>query len=106
MKLPEMQQTFCLNIAMLIAWAFEQGYKVTFGESYNAAGTGHMRDSLHYSRLAQDLNLFKDGVYLTRTEDYKRLGEAWKTFSSLNRWGGDFSKPDGNHFSMTWEGRS
>jgi hypothetical protein len=106
MKLSEMQQTFCLNIAMLISWAFAQGFKVTFGESFNAAGTGHMKDSLHYIRLAQDLNLFKDGVYLTKSEDYKRLGEAWKAFNPLNRWGGDFKSPDGNHFSMIFEGRS
>lgn len=105
MKLSEAQQAFCLNIAILITWANEQGYRLTFGESFNAAGTGHMRDSLHYIRLAQDLNLFKDGVYLTKSEDYARLGEAWKALGSLNRWGGDFKNRDGNHFSMEWEGR-
>ena len=106
MKLSEMQQIFCQNMAKLILWTCEQGYKLTFGESFNAQGTGHMKDSLHYIRLAQDLNLFKDGEYLTRTEDYQRLGNAWKTFHELNRWGGDFSRPDGNHFSMTYGGRS
>lgn len=106
MKLSELQQTFCLNIAMLIVWTYEQGYKLTFGESYNAAGIGHMKDSLHYIRLAQDLNLFKDGEYLTDSEDYKRLGEAWKAFNPLNKWGGDFGSKDGNHFSMTYDGRS
>ena len=106
MKLSEMQQTFCFNIAMLIVWAYGQGYKITLGESYNAAGIGHRVGSLHYVRLAQDLNLFKDGVYLTKSEEHKPLGEMWKTFNPLNRWGGDFKSRDGNHYSMEYEGRA
>jgi hypothetical protein len=101
-----MQQTFCLNTAKLIIWANDQGYRVTFGESFNAAGTGHMKESLHYIRLAQDLNLFLDGEYLSKSEDHRRLGMAWKAMNPLNRWGGDFKNPDGNHYSMEWEGRS
>ncbi len=106
MKLSEAQQIFCLNIAALIYWAYRQGCKLTFGESYDDDGVGHMKNSNHYIRLAQDLNLFKDGIYLTKTEDYARLGQAWKALDPLNRWGGDFKNPDGNHFSMEWEGRS
>jgi hypothetical protein len=105
MRLQEAQQLFCLNIAKLVIWAYEQGYKLTFGESYDDDGVGHMKHSNHYIRLAQDLNLFKDGEYLKDSSDYRRLGVAWKTFHSLNRWGGDFKSPDGNHFSMEWEGR-
>ena len=106
MKLSDIQQLFCLNIAMLIIWANEQGYRLTFGESYDDDGVGHMKDSNHYIRLAQDLNLFKDGVYLTDSESYQRLGEAWKALNPLNRWGGDFRKKDGNHLSVEWEGRA
>jgi len=52
--------------------------------------------------LAVDLELFKDGAYLTKTEDHKALGEYWKTLHELCRWGGDFD--DGNHYSLTHGG--
>ena len=106
MKLSDAQQVFCLNIAKLIIWAYEQGYELTFGESFDDDGVGHMKNSNHYIRLAQDLNLFKDDVYLTKSESYQRLGDAWKALHPLNRWGGDFKNKDGNHFSMLWEGRA
>lgn len=106
MRLLEAQQIFVLNIAKLIIWVNDQGYEITFGESYDDDGIGHMKNSNHYIRLAQDFCLFKDDVYLTKSEDYARLGEAWKTLHPLNRWGGDFKSPDGNHFSMLWEGRA
>jgi hypothetical protein len=100
----DLQNTFAGNISRLILWAQEQGYQVTFGESYDDDNVGHMKGSLHYSRLAQDLNLFRNGKLLTKSEDYKRLGEAWKALHPLNRWGGDFPG-DGNHFSMEYMGR-
>ena len=106
MRLQEAQQLFCLNIAKLIIWAYEQGYELTFGESFDDDGKGHMKNSNHYIRLAQDFCLFKDGKYLTDSESYRRLGVAWKALHLLNRWGGDFKSPDGNHFSMEWKGRA
>jgi hypothetical protein len=106
MKLSEAQQIFCLNIAKLILWCYEQGYKLTFGESYDDDNKGHMRGSLHYIRLAQDLNLFINGEYKDQSADYEPLGTYWKSLHPLNRWGGDFKNSDGNHFSMTYGGKS
>lgn len=60
---------------------------------------GGIPNSAHGNSLAADLRLFKDGVYLTNSEDYRFLGDKWKSLHRLNRWGGDFPG-DGNHFSM------
>lgn len=101
MSIRKSQSIFVGNIGKLIEWVYQQGYELTFGESYNAQGAGHMKNSLHYQRLAQDFNLFIDGEYRTDTESYKRLGEVWKALHPDNRWGGDFRSGDGNHFSMS-----
>ena len=99
MTLGKMQRKFTLMVANLILWTYEQGFELTLGDAY--ATTGHMENSLHYSRLAIDLNLFKDGVYLPDTEDHKPLGEYWE--SKGGTWGGRFR--DGNHYSLTYGGR-
>jgi hypothetical protein len=41
---------------------------------------------------------------MTDTAVYKPLGDYWKTLDPACCWGGDFSKPDGNHFSYTHNG--
>ena len=87
------------------------GYEMTFGETWRSPqeaarlvklGQG-IKNSLHTQRLAIDINLFKNGKYLTSTESYRFLGEWWQTLHPLCRWGGDFG--DGNHFSLEHEGR-
>ena len=91
--LRQRQSEFARNIGLLIAFAYDQGYELTFGDAY--AKTGHIDGSFHYKRLAIDLNLFKDGVYLTTTEDHRPLGEFWESLGGT--WGGRFN--DGNHYS-------
>lgn len=59
--------------------------------------------SLHRESLAVDISLFKDGVYLTSSDDYAFAGRQWEALHSLARWGGKFG--DGNHFSFEWQGR-
>lgn len=93
------QSRFARLIALLIIWAESQGYEITFGDAY--AHDGHMVNSLHYSRLAFDLNLFKGGVYLTSTKSHKPLGEYWESLGGA--WGGRFG--DGNHYSLEHQGR-
>jgi hypothetical protein len=63
----------------------------------------HMKNSLHDLGLAQDLDLYRAGVYLNNTADHRILGEWWEKQHSLARWGGRFG--DGNHYSFEWEGR-
>ena len=85
-------------VSRLIRFAYNMGYELTFGDAY--AKTGHMENSLHYKRLAVDFNLFKDGRYLTRTEDHAPLGEYWEAIGGT--WGGRFN--DGNHYSLEHNG--
>jgi hypothetical protein len=93
-SLREKQSDFARMVAVLILHASVKGYELTFGDAY--ATSGHIKDSFHYKRLAIDLNLFKDGVYLTETEDHRPLGEYWQSIGGT--WGGDFD--DGNHYSL------
>ncbi len=113
MKLSEKQRLFCRDVGLLIQWAYGQGFELTFGDAYRSpeqakanamAGTG-IANSLHTQRLAIDLNLFIDGEYQTTTAIYAPLGEFWESLGPEHSWGGRFSKPDGNHFSIAHEGR-
>ena len=59
--------------------------------------------SIHCDQLAEDFNLFKNGVYLDKTEGWAPLGEWWEKLHPLCRWGGRFR--DGNHLSLEHNGR-
>ena len=93
LSLRSLQSEFCRKIALLIQYAYEQGYELTFGDA--CATSGHISGSFHYKRLAVDLNLFKDGKYLTKTSDHEQLGLFWESIGGT--WGGRFK--DGNHYS-------
>lgn len=97
----DLQSTFSRKIAVLRLVAEEMGYQVTLADGHVTSKTGHMKKSLHYERLAQDFCLFKDGKYLTRTEDYEPIGLIWEQMGG--NWGGRFN--DGNHFSMSYDSR-
>lgn len=111
MKLGDKQKKFTSLIPCLILHAHRLGYDVTLGDAYRdprlhgamgeKKGYGHSRSG-HKIRLAIDLNLFKDGEYLTSTEDHKELGEFWESLHPLCRWGGRFN--DGNHYSLEHDG--
>ena len=101
MTLREKQAQFTLMVSYLIRWAYDHEYTLTFGDAYRnpkyADQLGYYHTwSYHCKRLAVDLNLFKDEEYLTRTEDYKPLGEYWESLGGS--WGGRWN--DGNHFSL------
>jgi hypothetical protein len=114
LTLGEKQRLFTIHVARLILWANDHGYELTFGEAQrsmtqavaNSRSGAGIKNSLHLVRLAIDLNLFKDGIYQPDSAAHAPLGEFWKSLHPDNRWGGDFSKPDGNHYSMTHEGVS
>lgn len=104
-SLSDAQKRFAHCMGFFLEWVdLRPDWAVTFGDFM--AHDGHMANSCHYIRLAADLNLFVDGIYRKDTEAYREMGEKWKTFDPLARWGGDFPKPDGNHFSFAWQGRA
>lgn len=108
MTLSEKQALFTVMIAKLIFWADEHGYRLTFGEAYrtpeqaalNAKNGKGIKNSLHTERLAVDFNLFKNGVWLTKSTDHQPLGEYWESIGGT--WGGRFN--DGNHYSLEHNG--
>ena len=110
MTLSEKQQLFTVMIADLIHWAQAHGYRLTFGEAdrtpeqaaLNARTGKGIRNSLHTRRLAVDFNLFINGEYQTDSRAYTPLGEYWESIGGT--WGGRFSRPDGNHFSLAHDG--
>jgi len=100
MSLRKKQSRFVLMVSLLIDYAYHCGYELTFGDAW--AQSGHKNNSLHYDRLAIDLNLFKDGQYMLSTEDHRKLGEFWEQIGGS--WGGHYD--DGNHYSLEHEGRT
>lgn len=114
MTLLELQHAFPPLVTRLIIDAYARGYTLTFAETYRPRETAELyaaqgrgtRTSLHTMQLAVDLNAFdSNGKYLTRSEEYHELGQLWKGYHVLARWGGDFAAADGNHFSLEYQGR-
>lgn len=109
MTLGQKQRKFTKMVALLILYAYERGYELTFAEAYrtpeqaalNAKAGKGISTSLHLDRLAVDFNLFRNGKYLTQTGDHRPLGEFWESIGGT--WGGRFN--DGNHYSLTHGGR-
>lgn len=107
--LGEKQRRFARMVAQLIEHANAHGYEVTLGDAYRdprvfgavgvRQGYGESK-SAHKLRLAIDLNLFKDGRYLTATADHEPLGLWWEQIGGT--WGGRWQ--DGNHYSVAHEG--
>ena len=112
MTLGQKQRKFTRMVADLIVFAYEQGYELTLGDAFRDprvhGPVGQKKsyssaNSLHKERLAIDLNLFKGGKFLTQSEDHRPLGEYWESLGGS--WGGRFSSPDGNHYSLEHGGR-
>src|SRR5688500_4873578 len=80
-------------------WLYYYGKMIANGRIVNdpAGRSTRTMDSRHLHKLAVDFTLFKNGIYQKETDDYRELGDYWKSLNSENVWGGDFGW-DGNHF--------
>lgn len=109
LSLGDKQRLFTKMLHELDIFMWGKGYEYTLGDSFRdprvhgalgeKKGYGHARSG-HKLRLAQDRNLFKDGVFLKTTEDHKECGEFWESLGGS--WGGRFN--DGNHYSLEHNG--
>ncbi|MDY6789862.1 MAG: M15 family peptidase [Thermodesulfobacteriota bacterium] len=102
-ELTRKQKRFPLMVSKLIQFAYENGYEIVFSYAFRCADCPvGKKNSLHKKCLAIDLELFKDGVYLQKTEGHRPLGEYWESLDPENTWGGRFE--DGNHYSISYKG--
>jgi hypothetical protein len=101
-ELKEKREKFTAGLARLIDFIEKSGCRCAIGPD----GQTHMKESLHYSGLAADFAIYKDRKYLNKTEDYKFAGDYWKSLDPDFKWGGDFLFPDGNHFSIAYQGKA
>lgn len=109
MELWERQSIFAQNVALLLQQSVKLGFHCTLGEAFRTAeqakiyaqeGKGIVH-SLHCERLALDINLISsEGAYISDTQSYQPLGIFWESLHKNNRWGGRFTRSDGNHFEM------
>lgn len=112
LPLLDSQALFAKLLPRLIDEINITGHTCTLGEAwrtpemvqlYAKSGKG-TRTSVHPLRLAVDINLFHDGKWLQGTADHRDFGIFWESLHPLTRWGGNFSKADGNHYSvMIWD---
>lgn len=114
LTLGQMQRIHVQLVSELIAFTYAQGYQLSWGEAFRTAqqaqwdaahGTGIV-NSVHCDRLAVDLQLFKDGVYLTDPAAYKFMADYWQSLHPLCRAGYYFKTVDADHFGMEYLGRS
>ena len=114
-SLSDKQRLFMWAMSELLRYIYDQGHTVTAGDFARKDNRGHMPGSMHYDRLAADLNVFIFTVegaweylesYDEAPEVWDRLGTYWKAIHPLCRWGGDFASRDLNHFSVTAWGRA
>lgn len=74
----------------------EDNKEFHFWETVGGVGKSQ---SLHLSKLAYDLSIIKNGKISQDIEDYRALGDYWKSLDPKNRWGGEFTtRSDPFHF--------
>lgn len=90
------------------SWAFSlsEGYVGDTDARDGDRDSPHLKGGCHDFRLALDLNLFINGIWIKDGghKAWTAIGEFWEGTHPLARWGGRFN--DSNHFSFTHNGRA
>ena len=97
MTLRQKQSRFAFMVGKLILYAYDRGFELTLGDAY--AVSGHKTNSNHYIRLAIDLNLFKDGKFITDGTGHDVLHDYWDDMGGAPR-----ILKDMNHYSLEHNG--
>lgn len=110
LALGKAQELFVVLSVTFIQFILDQGYQLRYGETfrpqemqdiYYQRGSTKTKNSQHTKKLAIDLSLFKDGVYLTAPSHYTTLGVYWEGLDPHCYWGGRIPKlVDANHFEL------
>ena len=85
-----------------VATLIRAEFKALADKILNNGKNNGIRESVHGLQLAGDVDLLKDGMYLSSTEDHRQFGEWWEKQDPLARWGGRWG--DGNHYSFEHNG--
>jgi hypothetical protein len=127
--LRQQQSAFAQAFGQLIGFVCSKGWELTFGDGcitpLGPDGKGrkarlvsngqlvkvedvvHMRGGQHYRGLAQDVNLFIDGQWISDGGHpaWRTIGEFWVSLDPDARWGGYFDDVDANHLSFAFGGK-
>lgn len=124
MSLRKKQSLFAFNFALLVIFAYENNYEITYGEGSRTLSqqilyffgfkvirldgwftlvkapkrTKTFR-SKHLQKLAHDINLFYNGQLCTDIEQFRPLAEYWSSLHPDNVSGTDWAW-DLGHFQM------
>lgn len=99
-------------MALFQVECFELGFELIEAEAHRPAwvaeeyarrGLG-IKNSVHVLKLARDIFLVEGGAVTWDAERYRPLGDLWKSYHPLARWGGDFANRDAVHFSFEHRG--
>lgn len=86
----------------MVATLIRPNFSALASALINNGKNNGVRNSVHQLSLAIDINLFKDGQYLSLTDDHAQFGAWWEALSPDHRWGGRWG--DGNHYSIEHNG--
>ena len=132
------QQRFSVDLSRFLLWIDSKGWKATVtdygvladrrlkvnGVAFHGVDCVHMNGSLHYLKLAADINLFTEisaeqpeGGLVTSSDHpaWKEAGAQWLSMGDDHAWGGDWDgdgitgepgEHDANHVSIRWGGKA
>lgn len=113
-SLGQKQRRFARAIPRLIDMVHTLGLECTIGDvfrdprafgHYGAKRAYSSAHSNHKLKLAIDINLFRNGRYLSSTSSHRELGLWWMAQGEDHEWGGAHGRSDGNHYSIRHQGR-